>query len=198
MLPWPSARAANSSLPTTSSAEIYSASFLSSFLWRRCHRFTVLSRGSKEEDCPLMALLLLLNSFGFRRLRHRKSAMRQARLPKTVLFRPALRRVPSQQRQGNDGERNSNIREQKKELRRLFRPARISWMSRFPRGFLDVASSLVRPNYLPPLAAPVAGRAFMSHRRTVRSEPPEARTLPSGLKATDRTAFVWPVSVRRW
>jgi len=38
-----------------------------------------------------------------------------------VLFR-ALRRVPRQQRQGNDGEHNSNIREQEKKLLPLFRP----------------------------------------------------------------------------
>jgi len=52
--------------------------------------------------------------------------------------------------------------------------------------------------YRPLLCWVVAGRAVASHRRTVRSELPEARSLPSGLKATDKTALVWPVSVRRF
>src|SRR5207245_7237581 len=36
---------------------------------------------------------------------------------------------------------------------------------------------------------------FTSHSRTVRSLPPEARRLPSGLQATDHTQSVCPASV---
>jgi hypothetical protein len=36
----------------------------------------------------------------------------------------------------------------------------------------------------------------MSHRRTVPSDDADASSLPSGEKATPRTGFLWPSSVR--